>query len=321
MLSSGCRCVEIDVWDGGAISESDGDESPSDSDSEKEEKPGKPKTKGYRSKLNSLSTKFGGLLGYGESADNPADASAKQDASDDHSQQPAFPEPIVLHGHTFTKATTFREVCEAIRDSAFVASDLPVIVSLEVNASLEQQAVMVDIIEEVWKGLLVEYTSEQEATDAMPTLGDLKRKILIKVKWVAQHDGDEAARDKGGAAGELGAWEKREEAQDEPRSLLHKDATSSQPPPPKKPSKILGKLSELAIFTKAIHFRDFMQPGIDISNAKGLHLRLLLTSQQKPRFRDMCSPCPRKPPRKPMKVTQTSCSNTTEGTSCVFILP
>ena len=40
-------------------------------------------------------------------------------------------EPKVYHGHTLTKDIPFREVCEAIVLSAFKASDLPVIVSLE----------------------------------------------------------------------------------------------------------------------------------------------------------------------------------------------
>lgn len=47
-------------------------------------------------------------------------------------------EPSVFHGYTLTKHVPFREVCQAIRESAFVASDLPIIVSLEVHASHTQ---------------------------------------------------------------------------------------------------------------------------------------------------------------------------------------
>src|SRR5690606_12965244 len=95
----------------------------------------------------------------------------------------------VLHGYTLTKKTTFREVCYAIRDSAFVASDLPAIVSLEVHTSLEQHETMVEIMTEAWKGLLVELTPEQIADlesgniKQLPSPAELRNKILIKVKW------------------------------------------------------------------------------------------------------------------------------------------
>lgn len=169
---------------------------------------------------------------------------------------------MVLHGHTLTKATTFREVCEAIRDSAFVTSDLPVIVSLEVNASLEQQQAMVDIIQETWKGLLVEYTPEQEATGILPALGDLRRKILIKAKWVPQPSvSDKPAEPIEGCIDDLKSAEQRTEMmQNESSNPLSKvdTVTTSEP---KKPPTILAALSKLAVYTRAMRFSDFTQPG------------------------------------------------------------
>lgn len=47
-------------------------------------------------------------------------------------------EPAVFHGYTLTKEVPFRDVCRAIRETAFIASDLPVIVSLEVHAGHTQ---------------------------------------------------------------------------------------------------------------------------------------------------------------------------------------
>ncbi|OAA46984.1 1-phosphatidylinositol-4,5-bisphosphate phosphodiesterase 1 [Metarhizium rileyi] len=92
-------------------------------------------------------------------------------------------EPIVTHGHTLTVPCGFREVCRAIKESAFKNNDLPIIISLEVHADHEQQEVMVDIMKEEWKGLLV--TEPHEDFDPrfrLPKLQDLKNKILIKVK-------------------------------------------------------------------------------------------------------------------------------------------
>lgn len=94
-------------------------------------------------------------------------------------------EPIVTHGWTFTYPCSFREVCVAIRESAFVKSDLPVIISLEVHADSEQQEIMVKIMKEEWKGILLEEAIEGcDPLFRVPKLEDLRRRILVKVKKV-----------------------------------------------------------------------------------------------------------------------------------------
>jgi hypothetical protein len=201
------------------------------------------------SRHKSISSKLGSLLGRKSSPDDgatdkPASTAA---AVDSVAQTLRRPEPQVLHGHTLTKGTTFRDVCYAIRDSAFVASDLPVIVSLEVHACIEQQATMVEIMEEAWKGMLIEVTPELEVTQAPPPLETLKRKILIKVKWVpATGDGQGEAQE-----------DDRTDKPDTPPSL-NQDGEHA---PPKKPSKVLHSLSRLAVFTKGFSFHQFAQPG------------------------------------------------------------
>lgn len=47
--------------------------------------------------------------------------------------------------HTAVEPISFRVVCEAIAKFAFVTTDLPIIVSLEVHCNLEQQQKMVDV--------------------------------------------------------------------------------------------------------------------------------------------------------------------------------
>lgn len=89
----------------------------------------------------------------------------------------------MTHGHTLTIPCGFREVCEAIKESAFENNDLPIIISLEVHADWEQQEIMVQIMKEVWQDLLV--TEPHEDFDPrfrLPKLQDLQRKILVKVK-------------------------------------------------------------------------------------------------------------------------------------------
>ncbi|CAP85946.1 Pc20g06170 [Penicillium rubens Wisconsin 54-1255] len=162
--------------------------------------------------------------------------SETEEGSVGSNHMPVPVEPRVLHGHTLTKGTTFREICHAIRDSAFVASDLPLVVSLEVHASLEQQQTMVDIMLEVWKGLLVEASPDE---GKLPPLANLKRKILIKSKCVP-FSGEE------------------EKPEGEDLTPQKSDDKSGQQAP--KPSKILDALAKLAVYTRAYKFSHFDQP-------------------------------------------------------------
>lgn len=159
------------------------------------------------------------------------------------SQMPVRGEPRVLHGHTLTKGTSFREICYAIRDNAFVASDLPIIVSLEVHACLEQQQMMVDIMQEAWKGLLVEIPPDAEVEQKLPTLEQLKRKILIKTKSIP-----------------LGSSEQNTESE-ENTEAGQTPGDQSPAAHAHKPSKVLEDLSKMAIYTRAFHFSHFDQPG------------------------------------------------------------
>ncbi|KAJ3495344.1 hypothetical protein NLG97_g3458 [Lecanicillium saksenae] len=92
-------------------------------------------------------------------------------------------EPLVRHGGLFTYYCGFREVAEAIRDTAFETSDLPIVISFEVHADLDQQETMVKIMEEVWQDmLLVAPHDECDPLYQVPRLDQLRRKILIKAK-------------------------------------------------------------------------------------------------------------------------------------------
>jgi len=189
VLMRGCRCVEVDVWDGDELSDSSSDEeaargNPGSNDARKDKK----KSKSGLSIRQRLAQKFG-------SKDKPEEEeqeTSEPPHEDANKVQPwhsasytSRAEPKVTHGYTLTKDMTFRAVCVIIRDYAFAVSNLPLIVSLEVHASPEQQEIMVEIMNEYWKGMLLELPLDpsQGLHEAqLPTLKELHNKILVKVK-------------------------------------------------------------------------------------------------------------------------------------------
>jgi phosphatidylinositol phospholipase C delta len=161
------------------------------------------------------------------------------------------PEPRVLHGWTLTSEISFRDVCKTIRETAFVRTDLPVIVSLEVHADLEQQEIMVDIMRDEWAGYLVEEPNPNCDPEArLPRLEELKNKILVKVKKAQQERLQPVPSNNSltptpsvdpGDSGQSGSEDERGGKK-------------------KKKSKIAEALGRLGIYTRSTHFSSFEQP-------------------------------------------------------------
>ncbi|KAM5476626.1 hypothetical protein McanCB56680_007692 [Microsporum canis] len=264
VLLGGCRCLEIDVWDGELDSSSSESGDPSDDDHKRVHKKshGKFRKEGVgRFSLSSLSGRFDKLSNWS----TPDAAPARVAAAD-----AIRPEPRVFHGHTLTKEVTFRDVCYTIRDNAFVTSDLPVIVSLEVHASHEQQEVMVEIMTEAWKGLLVEFTPEMDALLAKGDLShlsspaSLKNKILIKVKWISPTNEGTPPAEGSIEVVDFRTVGNEDRAQDKVRA--------GSMPTKTKPQKIIQSLSRLGIFTRGYTFNNFSQPGKPHSSLILIHL-------------------------------------------------
>jgi hypothetical protein len=118
VLERGCRCVEVDVWDGDD-SDSDTSDSSADSDDDAEKKGG----------IKKLSRRFKDKMGFSKSKSEskPKEKPASASTSPEHESVGAAglrrtvskTEPRVLHGHTATKEISFRDVCATIRDYAF----------------------------------------------------------------------------------------------------------------------------------------------------------------------------------------------------------
>ncbi|XP_053344485.1 1-phosphatidylinositol 4,5-bisphosphate phosphodiesterase beta-4-like isoform X2 [Clarias gariepinus] len=115
-------------------------------------------------------------------------------------------EPIITHGKAMCTDILFKDVIQAIRDTAFVTSDYPVILSFENHCSKTQQYKMAKYCEDIFGDLLLKQPLEGfpvrdllnhhshtiyqrprvcamiEPGRALPSPNDLKRKILIKNK-------------------------------------------------------------------------------------------------------------------------------------------
>ncbi|GKT88117.1 phosphatidylinositol-specific phospholipase C [Colletotrichum tofieldiae] len=259
VLLRGCRCIEIDVWDG---DDSDNEDDTSVSSSDEEAAAvaaGAPRPKKEkRSKLKMLRDKMPGSLAsrlektsLGKKMDEriekstspPAETATPPPAvgaSQQRQRQPVF------HGYTLTKEVPFRHVCETIRDYGFAAANTPLIVSLEVHCGAEQQEIMVQIMEDTWKGLLIP-TPDVDAEE-LPRPADLMGKILVKVKY-APPTGPETDTPEDDDDDDNGS-------PSPPADAANRKAAAAK----KKPSKIIQALSRLGVYTRGVSFKSLTQP-------------------------------------------------------------
>ncbi|KAK5112079.1 hypothetical protein LTR85_011660 [Meristemomyces frigidus] len=89
--------------------------------------------------------------------------------------------PMVTHGRTMTTKVSFEDCVSVISKHAFVRSPYPLIVSLEVHCSSEQQVTMVELMAKYFDGMMVTEPITTNAS-ALPSPDELKCRILIKVK-------------------------------------------------------------------------------------------------------------------------------------------
>lgn len=88
--------------------------------------------------------------------------------------------PIITHGHTICTVIKFEEAVEAIAETAFVASQLPVILSLEMHCKRKGQAMIAQILRKHLGAKLLLYEELDEMKDVSPLL--LQGRVLAKCK-------------------------------------------------------------------------------------------------------------------------------------------
>ena len=89
--------------------------------------------------------------------------------------------PFIYHGHTLTSKIKFLDVVKTIKEHAFIASDYPLILSIEDHCSLSQQRKMATTFQEVFGDMLVSTQLDKNET-CLPSPEKLKRKIILKHK-------------------------------------------------------------------------------------------------------------------------------------------
>ncbi|KAF7325855.1 Phosphoinositide phospholipase C [Mycena kentingensis (nom. inval.)] len=100
---------------------------------------------------------------------------------------PGSPTPVVTHGNTLTSTIPLRDVCDAIKSYAFVASPYPLILSLEIHCSAAQQDLVAEIMVEVFGEKLVSSRlpgRDEGGIMALPSPEELRERVLLKTKNV-----------------------------------------------------------------------------------------------------------------------------------------
>ncbi|XP_012687600.1 1-phosphatidylinositol 4,5-bisphosphate phosphodiesterase gamma-1 [Clupea harengus] len=93
--------------------------------------------------------------------------------------------PVIYHGHTLTTKIKFSDVLATIKEHAFVTSEYPIILSIEDHCSIVQQRNMATFFKKVFGEMLLTKAVDISA-DGLPSPNQLKRKILIKHKKLAE---------------------------------------------------------------------------------------------------------------------------------------
>ncbi|XP_076463725.1 1-phosphatidylinositol 4,5-bisphosphate phosphodiesterase beta-1-like [Babylonia areolata] len=94
-------------------------------------------------------------------------------------------EPVITHGYTMCTEVPFKDVVEAIAESAFKTSDYPVILSFENHCGPKQQAKMANYCRTIFGEMLLDMPLDSHPLKPdvpLPSPLLLKRKILVKNK-------------------------------------------------------------------------------------------------------------------------------------------
>jgi phosphatidylinositol phospholipase C gamma-1 len=95
--------------------------------------------------------------------------------------------PIIFHGKTLTSKIKFTDVVMAISEHAFVASDYPLVLSIEQHCDVAQQRFQANFFKQIFGDMLLTCPINS-SVECLPSPNQLKRKIIIKHKKLQTDD-------------------------------------------------------------------------------------------------------------------------------------
>eukprot|EP00123_Amoebidium_parasiticum_P015394 comp22947_c1_seq1/m.36388 comp22947_c1_seq1/g.36388 ORF comp22947_c1_seq1/g.36388 comp22947_c1_seq1/m.36388 type:complete len:869 (-) comp22947_c1_seq1:38-2644(-) len=153
-------------------------------------------------------------------------------------------EPIVYHGHTMTSKILYKDIIQACKEHAFVASPYPVILSLENHCGVEQQVLMAKHLKEILGDALYMTPPDESATH-LPSPEFFKHKFLVKGKKSKPPPAE-------GAEAPAADDDLDDDDDDEPEEVK-----KAAPKEGAKKKTQAPELSEVVTHVQGVHFYDF----------------------------------------------------------------
>lgn len=160
-------------------------------------------------------------------------------------------EPIVNHGRTFSNGISLSNVLKTIKKYSFLASQYPLILSLEIHCSREAQSKVVSLLQNTFGSSLV--LMPIDANRNLPSPEALKNKILLKIKKTSPFSSgiDEEGRSSTSTTGT---------SLSESNELPFSSRKNALKLRRKSTGQVLEVLSKLAVYCQGIKFRNFSLP-------------------------------------------------------------
>lgn len=180
--------------------------------------------------------------------------------------------PVVTHGKTFSSQVSFQSVIETINEHAFVASEMPVILSFEIHCNMMNQKRMVEMMKRIFGDKLA---TEKLMTNAvrLPWLEDLKNKILVKVKPGQNRFGSSGVAVPGlvlkrQMTENMLSSDESSDSNDSSDDALEDGRRTSEVELHRARVKctITNELGDLGVYLQGIKFKDFRSPACKIVN-------------------------------------------------------
>lgn len=124
----------------------------------------------------------------------------------------------------------------------------------------EQQEIMVEIMQETWRGLLI--PPPEEDAKCLPAPGDLRRKILVKVKYVPPDAAPSPDSDSTVSVTVTQSSQGSQEGKTPPDTAS--GAHGKKKTKKKKHSKVIQALSKLGVYTRGVSFKSLSQPEAEM---------------------------------------------------------